>query len=203
MRAPFGNLMNNGTAVQPGLSTGSGQSGSFAFLIQFALASNGIGSEFVVVRPILANTATFSEDQMLIKNWTLYGPGTYFGEVDYNFRFVVNDGDYMVPARTSFGDLANNPGVSGQNTETPSEKFFARHFIVKVNALDSGLPFQYFDPSYGLGYMNGLDFQSQSVAGYALSSNETHPPDDGDVYLKVKRPSSVSEIGFVINGVLQ
>ena len=188
---PFGNLMNNGTAVQPGLlvnSTGSGQCGSFAYLLQFALASNGIGSQFVSITPLNA------QEDMLINVWGGFetNPGTFPTESTYKWRVLVNSGDPMVnadgTARTDFGDITNELGLPGQNTTTPSEKIFGRHFIVKVDPSISLTP--YFDPSYGAQYMNALDFQSQAVKAYAISLiNDNTNPAALEQFLRARKPN--------------
>lgn len=163
----------------------SGQCGSFASLLQSALAMNGIHSNWIVVEAEYQPTPTTSWSNMAIKNWCFVGLAgcpagtpTYPGEPDYKYKFILNVTDLMVPARMDYGDLSNQAGIAGQNAipfplfpyiPTPLEKVFARHFIVQVPWLD-GLPAggnHYYDPSYGVTYPSVAGFESQAVAGYA------------------------------------
>jgi hypothetical protein len=92
----------------------------------------------------------------------------------------------MVPALASYGDLQNETGLPGQNSPTPSEKVFVRHFIVKIdpNLLTSFPPGTgpYFDPSCGVTYTGPggqTGFEGQAIAGYAKPDNRPSPPANG------------------------
>ena len=71
----------------------------------------------------------------------------------------------MVPPQPGgvYGDITSNAGLAGQNSPTPSEKAFARHFIVLPAA---PLNTTYYDPSYGVTYTGPNDFEVKAVDGY-------------------------------------
>jgi len=79
--------------------------------------------------------------------------------------------------------MNNIIGADGQNSPTPAEKIFGRHFILSLNGI-------YYDPSYGLTYTNAADFQAQAVAGFAVSNNVTN----GTYQMNVKLPTNTVEI---------
>jgi len=65
-----------------------------------------------------------------------------------------------------YGDLKSKSTLAGQNTAPPSEKVFDAHFIVKLDpAVAAASP--YYDPSYGVNYLNAADFEAKAVKGYA------------------------------------
>src|SRR5438046_1596547 len=80
----------------------------------------------------------------------------------------------MVPdlPGSQYGQLTNIDGHAGQNSAKPSEKLFARHFIVKAN---SG----YYDPSYGVPYTGPRDFETSALEGYARDQREGTRTADG------------------------
>jgi len=145
-------------------SNGSGQCGSWARLFMDALAVNGVSSSWTTVSSTIG-------DEMLIKNWTFSASPTYPSGAPWEYLFtpvVESDGAGMVPlpSNSEFGDLTSVAGLPGQNSPTPSEKFFVQHFIVKApSGLSVGGP--YFDPSYGVTYSDSCSFESQAIAGYA------------------------------------
>jgi hypothetical protein len=86
----------------------------------------------------------------------------------------LDAGMVPLPQNSVFGDLTSEAGIPGQNSPTPSEKFFTQHFIVKApSGLSVGGP--YFDPSYGATYSDNCAFESQAVAGYAVKASTTAP----------------------------
>jgi len=138
----------------------SGQCGSFAHLLIGALAVNGIHSAWAVVAPVNQT------QEFLVKDWSppssnQSGPWQL---CESPGAFQV--GDVMVPAPTNnlYCDLTSLGTLPGQNTAPPSEKIFARHFIVKPLNV-SGAP-TYVDPSYGVTYASAADFQGKAVFGY-------------------------------------
>lgn len=144
-------------------ANGSGQCGSFAHLLMAVFATNGIASEWV-------NIETVDGLQFLVKRWTR-GVPSYPGAPDYKWSMQFNLGDPMVPPQPGgvFGDLTNTPDLKGQNSAPPSEKLFARHFIVKMTLNPA---YSYYDPSYGATYL-GADrtaaanyFETNAVEGY-------------------------------------
>ena len=145
------------------LATGAGRCGSFAILFQNVLAVNGIASTLIIAEPV--NSA--GELGMAIKEWGFYDSPRSFAGYPYPYKFestetnsagqIVPNG--MVPYLSSYGDISNLYGASGQNTSTPSEKIFPDHAIVYVGST-------YYDPSYGLTYTDTFDFAAKAVAGY-------------------------------------
>jgi hypothetical protein len=108
---------------------------------------------------------------MLVNSWSFSNSPKYTDNApwEYNFTPVVESGGFgmvPLPSNSVFGDLTSGPGIPGQNSATPSEKLFGRHFVVKAPAnLNVGGP--YFDPSYGVTYSDKCDFESKAIAGYA------------------------------------
>jgi hypothetical protein len=144
--------------------TGSGQCASWARLLQDALAVNGIPSSIIQVIP------SDGISWMLVKDWTF---GTldnlpYHPNLELPIEFGGGPGMVPLPPGPVFGDLISLPGVPGQNTSPPSEKVFIRHFIVQA---PSSLGGGYYDPSYGVTYLNNCDFQEKAVAFYAIPVN--------------------------------
>jgi hypothetical protein len=156
---------------------GSGQCGSWMYLLKDAMAVNGIAAQRVQVKPV-------ARDAMLINTWGFSQNPTYPANAPFEYLFtpvIEASGDQgMVPPGTNppppnFGDLTNGIGVAGQNSTTPSEKFFGVHFIVEAPTTLDGAPtnpndiggYLYFDPSYGVGYKDSCDFETKAVAAYA------------------------------------
>jgi hypothetical protein len=157
-------------------ASGSGQCGSFALLFMWALAVNGISSNWVTIAPA-------NDRWMLVKSWQFSqtpshptgataSDGPYAAA--YKWNFVLGSepqgGTGMVtvpPSGPAFGDLTSLSGVAGQNSPTPSEKAFNYHFIVEVNNSAVTNQGPYFDPSYGQIYTSNCDFETKAVAGYA------------------------------------
>lgn len=137
--------------------SGTGQCGSFARLLMDVYGINGITSNFTVVD---AKTG----EQFLVKNWT-FGARSFPG-TSHEWKLELSEGGFgMVPLPTGgvFGDMTSTAGLPGQNTPTPSEKAFARHFIVKTTVVSGD---QFFDPSYGVTYSDADDFETKAVIAY-------------------------------------
>jgi hypothetical protein len=153
---------------------------------------------------------------MLVKNWGFAAAPTYPGEAyPYLFRFGDPEGVDMLPppggvGTTAYGDLTNLEGITGQNNtrsrpdddpphapaNTPSEKVFGKHYIVRISTPGVGGP--YFDPSYGVTYLDAADFERTAVDGYAVLDPRT--PNDKTRRI-VRRPGGpVVNIAFVDAG---
>ena len=79
-------------------------------------------------------------------------------------------------------------GLAGQNMETPSEKVFSSHTTVKPES--SSL---YFDPSYGVTYLNEFYFEKDSISGYAAQIGF----DENGYYIyKVKKTEGKGNVRF-------
>jgi hypothetical protein len=159
----------------------SAQCGAFALLLESALAMNGIHSNWTQIQ---AKGYALSGQLMVINNWCPIGsPGcpsgspTYPSNAPWQYNFLLNPGADMVPALSSYGDLTNCTGpptgcngLPGQGsysyplTGSPLEKVFGSHFIVQIPIASGN---QYYDPSYGVTYLNEAGFESQAVVGYA------------------------------------
>lgn len=191
----------------------SGQCGSFASLLQSALALNGVSSIWVDIRNVNAVLAPPVLVKMVIKNWTFGSPG-YPLEPFWKYKFLLNTtGDYMLnpnnTARTAFADLANVGGAPGQNEQTvlpgvpsatPLEKVFDAHFIVRVPIASGN---QYYDPSYGVTYASYGGFETQAVEGYAYQFPPGHPSEDPEGQYHLFRPVPGNpQIGFQEVGAL-
>jgi hypothetical protein len=158
-------VQTSGSAL---FNNASGQCGAFAWLLESALAMNGIHSNWTQVQPTDGSL-------MVIKNWSL-GTPTLTSPSPWLYNFLLSGGpssgiDYMDPPPASYGDLTNCTGGStgcnglpGQGLLFPLEKAFNRHFIVQAPTASGN---QYFDPSYGVTYPSAPGFETQSVAGYA------------------------------------
>jgi hypothetical protein len=177
-------LLNEGVDGNGNLVAGhnSGQCGSFAYLLIGALAVNGIDSAFAKIRPI--QNPALQNINFLVKNWTLpqsnpSGPWN----LCFNPAAVR---DIMVPAQPGgvYCDLTSPPTLVGQNTQPPSEKIFAAHFIVKPSV--SGVP-TYVDPSYGVTYNGASGFQSSAIFGY-FDFNQPLISNTGTTYYLVTAP---------------
>jgi hypothetical protein len=119
--APFGACATNSANLVENLGPSgpstSGQCGAFAFLLESALAVNGINSEWTTV-------GTLDGSAMVIKNWGLSSSPTYAttpptGFPQFIYKLILNTGDSAVgmdpPPSGGFGDLTNDMGVPGQN----------------------------------------------------------------------------------------
>ena len=176
---------------------GDGQCGSFAYLLMWALAANGIPSHWVTICATdgCNSDGTLNADwtRLVIRNWT-FGTETYPGDPSYSWQLLLNTGDYMFPAAPGdqYGDLHSENTIPGQNTTPPAEKVFDFHFIVFVDP--SIGPSGYYDPSYGVSYPGAeADFESNAVAGYARSFFG----DRAGTY-RVRKPGGGTNITFAV-----
>lgn len=162
----------------------SGQCGAFAKLFLYALAMNGLlvdlgppysqypPNPYAIVKWTQVSTADFSS--LLIKDWTFKDLGTYVGDPESNYWYAMTVSsyvDYMVPPLPGgdYGDLVSLNTIPSQNTSPPSEKMFDLHFIVKDLSNGALYPGHgpYFDPSYGLSYLDAADLEAKLIDGYA------------------------------------
>ena len=151
---------------------GSGQCGSFAYLLIASLAVNGIHSAFARVIP---SASIGTDPNFLVNAWSASnqsGPWKLCLNTAATNPPPPGIPDLMVPAQPGgvYCDLTSSSTLYGQNTQPPSEKIFSAHFIVKplgVSASSGGpaIP-TYVDPSYGVTYASATDFESKAVFGY-------------------------------------
>lgn len=170
---------------------GSGQCGSFARLLMAALSVNNLDSEFVTADP----KATSDAAGFLVKDWVYAAVGRFNAAPAYKWAILFNlvaiaNGDLMVPKQPGdqYGDLRSLATLRGQNTAPPSEKVFARHFVVKI-AFPPLVP--YYDPSYGVTYMDQNDFENAALDGYYMQ-NPTDPANQ----VRVKKSAGLQELAF-------
>jgi hypothetical protein len=160
--AGFATRLNSSVQLLTG-AIGSGQCSAFAQLFKQALAAHGIASEYVTIEA--KDLSAF-----LVKHWT-FGPASFPEASEFRWKLIMSEPQEtgepfgMVPplAMNVYGDMRSESGISSQNTPTPSEKVFWRHYIVKV-AEAKGDP--YFDPPYGITYADADDFERKAVEGY-------------------------------------
>jgi len=168
-------------------TNGSGQCGSFAYLLKGVLAVNGINSTFVTA---YANDGL----DFLVKDWTYATPS--FSPTDiFPWKLVLNPsapGLDMVPKQPGnvYGDLTSLSTLKGQNTAPPSEKIFFKHFIIKVSL--TGVTPSYYDPSYGGTYTDQDDFENKAVDGYVAP----HVPGDASNAFRIKKSVGLHNIRF-------
>ena len=172
-------------------TNGDGQCGSFALLLEWSLAVNGIAvhlpssglpapDSIVQVAwtevadtdpPVMVGTPPIPiYPLMIVKNWRFADPPSY-STPPYVYSMILGSSDFMVPPPSAgFGDLTNLTGIAGQNSVTPAEKVFGSHFFIKVDPsllAGTGLAGPYFDPSYGVQYSGADNFEAQAISGYA------------------------------------
>ena len=165
------------------LSSTVGQCGSWMYLLKDALLANGITSQRIAI--------TSPEPVFLVKSWT-YGAASYTTTPPYNWRlrFQGTSPDMVpLPAGSVFGDLTSLSTLPGQNSAPPSEKVFARHFIV-------GYGGSYYDPSYGVTYAGANNFEDIAVDGYASEFPGDNPSGFTRLVLRTKHSTGLHEITF-------
>ncbi|MDR1480875.1 MAG: hypothetical protein LBJ00_18275 [Planctomycetaceae bacterium] len=148
-------------------TTDSGQCDTWAELLIDVFAVNGIQCQRCTVKA----KETLQLLGMLIKEWD---GGTKPEPAILHADFVVNNyvGE-MVPSLTPgsnvYGQLISLPAIPGQSSgsNSPSEKVFAVHYIVKYVS-DSST--KYLDPSYGVEYTGEQNFQDNAVDFVVIST---------------------------------
>jgi hypothetical protein len=180
--------------------TGSGQCGAFQLLLQSALQVDGIPSTLIAVM-------TKDGTSFMVNAWNFTSvpptnpyPG-YSWKVTLTSEFNSPAFTGMVPpnAPPKYGDLTSSTGIAGQNSPTPSEKLFGRHFILSVSPSVAGTAGPYFDPSYGVTYAGQSAFEGTAVGGYAawVVTNYTGTTAISSNY-GVRRPSGTVNICFAV-----
>ncbi len=167
-------------------NTVSGQCGAFEWLLESVLAANGIYSNYIDV-------AATDGSLMVTDTWTLSGTPTFPSQAPWEYKLLLNVGDYMVPLPSAFGDLGYATGIAGQGNAQPSEKVFNSHYIVQIPSASGN---QYYDPSYGVTYPSAAGFELQSVQGYAKSIGD---PAGQYHFRKAISPPLAPNITFTVN----
>ena len=160
-----------------------GECQAYAVLFQEALLHQGISVNLVSVGPVESGHFSF-----LVKNWEFINARPndsfpYWNQVKNEYidqDSINNQHEIRTPngvynqwiGTVSFRD---KEGVPAQGNANPYSDF-ERHFIVKIGET-------YFDPSYGKGYLNGLQswedqaidgFRGRDVAFMGTNGKETH-----------------------------
>lgn len=149
-----------------------------------ALQLNGIGMPYSTTgQAVLIGVINVNRSGFMVNDWTYSStPGTpgvplYPGygwtlrltsELQLESAPVYGVFTGMVPANVppTYGYMTSGTGLPGQNSGTPSEKFFGSHYILQISADLAGGAGPYFDPSYGVTYEDPADFEANAVAGY-------------------------------------
>ena len=161
---------------------GSGQCNSWGELLMNALAINGIASTRIRV------TNTDGHDFM-VKNWTTVNAGGEMpagcetvGGALTTIQFTAVFGE-MVPSPNGAGSTfycdfnSQPPGIPGQNSPTPSEKVFIRHFIIMhtKTGQDCTMSDCYYDASYGVTFRSEAGFQNNAIFGFVRQLPAINP----------------------------
>ena len=174
----------NGITTLDGLlAARNGQCGSWRELLEMAWAVNGVASQMATVLTLDSP----GNHIFLVKNWALGSP-TLSNDPPYNYLFLLDSSNGSMVGVGNYGDLANQPGVAGQNSSTAAEKAFGFHFIQLLNGV-------YYDPSYGKTYTGAADFQARAISGYGKLNPVQDVP--GRFKFGVKPCTSTVEIQIV------
>lgn len=149
----------------------SAQCESWADLMYEACRLNG-------ATPVKTKATPKRNERFLVKNWTFNasthpnpnGPPPWWLFATAIAPVDPPGGDMVpVPPGSVYGDLKNEDGLKGQNSDfppppptaplSPSQKWFKYHVFLKYNG-------KYYDPSYGAEYTGPADFETQAIAAY-------------------------------------
>lgn len=142
------------------VANGGGNCKSWAQLLFVTLAINGVVSQGIHVDAVLGLG-------FMVQNWHAVAPDPPNCENPKGMPTIAFAADYgeMVPSptdpKTIYCDYMSDNGLPGQNTPTPSEKFFGNHWIVMYAGTN-----MYYDPSYGVTYADAKNFQTKAVYGF-------------------------------------
>ena len=180
--------------------SGSGQCGAFQLLLLSALQVNGIPSTMIAIM-------TKDGTSFMVNAWNFTSVPPTNPYPGYSWKLTLTSEYFgsafggMVPPNTppKYGDLTSLTGIAGQNSPTPSEKFFGRHFILSVGSSIAGGAGPYFDPSYGVTYAGQSAFESTAVGGYAAFAVTNYSgPTPISSNFGVRRPSGAVNICFAV-----
>ncbi|RKZ77819.1 MAG: hypothetical protein DRR19_27370, partial [Candidatus Parabeggiatoa sp. nov. 1] len=155
-----------------------GSCGYMADLFRESLKVNHIDSQIIDATAEAESTDENAPGLILIKHWALPDDPerqSYPNEPEYKWYLHLHEDSMVSAIKTgevgedglTYGDIKNVlNGLPGQHVETPSEKIFGNHGIVKV-LLKEFQHRPYFDPSYGKTYIDERDFENKAVDGYA------------------------------------
>jgi hypothetical protein len=181
------------------VDNGVGACGSFAHLLQDALAVNGIPMGYVTI------TDAINSENFMIRAWTFLASDPTYAPYDWPVTLGLEcamppsctsgyyPGMVPLPANSIFGQVQSTPGIPGQNSDTPSEKIYPNHQILKdISGVSGAGP--YFDPPYGVTYLNACDpqhgFESKAVAGYTAQILGVDLPGSVNFHARIKDPNN-------------
>jgi hypothetical protein len=100
------------------------------------------------------------------------------------YPYILYSGSWLgSPYGIMFGDVANQPGIPGQNNPEPPP-FFGNHFVVEYQG-------SVYDPSYGAGpFASELDHKNAAIDGIK-SGNEANKNNSAIQELDYQRASSL------------
>ncbi len=168
------------------LSTSNANCVAWRNLFRYALAVNGVSSDYIYVRATGPTNVYFA-----VGDWT-FGTASFTNTPPYNWslQFATNTLDMVPrPAGDIYGDLISLSTIEGQNTAPPSEKVFYNHRMARHGGV-------YYDPSYGVAHASISNFVDAAVDGYAY--RRVGDPATNYV-LRVKLATGVYEIGEWVN----
>jgi hypothetical protein len=158
----------------------SGQCRSFAELLINSLAINGIPS-----RKVLFESQNSPSEDLMVRSWAILSskwpdgvpsvnsPGPEWKSFQFLLDFnadalAINNKMFPPMLNGIYHDLESLPGLPGQNMETPNEKIFTNHIVVEPQ-FPAGAPIvfaRFYDPSYGVVYVDEDDFEDRAIWGY-------------------------------------
>jgi hypothetical protein len=182
----------------------AGKCGNFSKLFGEVLRVNNINSHIFEVVPKAESQDFRMQGLMLIKHWN-FGKESYPNDKKgYKWHFYRYKSSMVSAVKageagdngTTYGAIQNIlDGIPGQNVETPFEKAFGEHGIVKIE-LDELQQRPYFDPAYGKTYSNEQDFENQAVDGYAKAIYQADGKTPVFYHYTVRRSKGLNNILF-------
>ena len=162
-KMPLAKISENGgttksLTLQQLLKYGDGQCTAWQGLLDAAWRVNGVTAE-------KASVTRRGGGIFLVKEWTTTTGFQWPSTPPQFCKFRINDLGCMSDTIPNFGDLSPLPGLKGQNINTPMEKVFTVHNVLKQNGF-------YYDPSYGCIYTGPADFQNQAVFGFGTNQQD-------------------------------
>jgi hypothetical protein len=156
----------------------NGECGAFQQLLGDAWLVNGV-SDWAKKKVLPAQGTGF----FLIGSWS-FGTPDAVPVYPYVLVFANGQSDF-VPANNVSGTLTSTTGLAGQNSPTPADKVFTKHFINLYGTT-------YYDPSYGKVYSGEQSFETSVVTGHAIDYTEP-----GQTHLELRVRGSNSGLGIV------
>jgi hypothetical protein len=135
------------------LQLGTGRCGTWQQFFMDCLHVNGITTAVPTSVDLLSSSSS-SYNAFFVKSWSSSGStGNYYNST----AFSGANWNEMSSWPGTYNQLTSGTGIPGQNTATPSEKFWGDHAIVRYGST-------WYDPSYGVTYNSEADFQTKAIA---------------------------------------